>query len=70
MEDKMSDMKHFLMDPHHDNTAVDSFLGLGMENMGLTSKMEEFSHGFDVSFLPDYGKSIQMLFMLNGFVTL
>jgi hypothetical protein len=49
---------------------VDSFLGLGMENMGLTSKMEEFSHGFDVSFLPDYGKSIQMLFMLNGFVTL
>lgn len=55
MEDKMSDMKHFLMDPHHDNTAVDSFLGLGMENMGLTSKMEEFSHGFDVSFLPDYG---------------
>ncbi|EFH55904.1 hypothetical protein ARALYDRAFT_482686 [Arabidopsis lyrata subsp. lyrata] len=55
MEDKMSDMKHFLMDPNHDNTAVNSFLGLGMENMGLSTKIEEFSHGFDFSFLPDYG---------------
>ncbi|CAL9235834.1 unnamed protein product [Arabidopsis halleri] len=55
VEDKMSDMKHFLMDPNHDNTAVDSFLGLGMENMGLSSTMEEFSHGFDFSFLPDFG---------------
>ncbi|EOA28670.1 hypothetical protein CARUB_v10024894mg [Capsella rubella] len=43
------------MEPKHDNTAVDSFLGLGMENMGLSSTMDEFSHGFDFSFLPDYG---------------
>ncbi|KAL1209926.1 Telomere-binding protein 1 [Cardamine amara subsp. amara] len=54
-EDKMSNMKHFLMEPKHDNIAVDSFLGLGMENMGIGSNMEEFSHGFDFSFLPDYG---------------
>lgn len=54
----MSDMKHFLMEPKHDNAAVDSFLGLGMENMGISSTMEEFSHGFDFSYLPDYGKSI------------
>lgn len=52
----MSDMKHFHMEPKYDNIAVDSFLGLGMENMGIDSKMEEFSHGFDFSFLPDYGK--------------
>ncbi|XP_019100469.1 PREDICTED: uncharacterized protein LOC104782120 isoform X4 [Camelina sativa] len=52
---KMSDMKRFLMEPTHDNTAVDSFLGLGMETMGLSSTMDEFSHGFDFSFLPDYG---------------
>lgn len=57
----MSDMKYFLMDPNHDNTAVNSFLGLGMENMGLSTKIEEFSHGFDFSFLPDYGKSIKVL---------
>lgn len=66
MEDKTSDMKHFLMEPKHDNTAVqDSFLGLGgVENMGISSKMEEFSHGFDFSFLPDYyGKSITILIL-------
>ncbi|CAA7042148.1 unnamed protein product [Microthlaspi erraticum] len=50
-------MKHYLMEPKHDNVAVDSFLGLGMENMGISSKMEEFSHGFDFNFLPDYGGS-------------
>ncbi|XP_010509403.1 PREDICTED: uncharacterized protein LOC104785817 [Camelina sativa] len=54
-EYKMSDMKRFLMEPTHDNTAVDSFLGLGMETMGLSSTMDEFSHAFDFSFLPDYG---------------
>ncbi|VVB02429.1 unnamed protein product [Arabis nemorensis] len=54
VEEKMSDMKHFLMEPKHDNFAVDSFLGLGMENMGISYKMEEFSHGYDFSFLPDY----------------
>lgn len=48
------------MEPKHDNFAVDSFLGLGMENMGLiSSKMEEFSLGLDFSFLPDdYGNSV------------
>ncbi|CAN6977876.1 hypothetical protein Bca4012_002077 [Brassica carinata] len=53
----MKDMKSFFMEPKHDNFAVDSFLGLGMENMGLiSSKMEEFSLGLDFSFLPDeYG---------------
>ncbi|ESQ52333.1 hypothetical protein EUTSA_v10016738mg [Eutrema salsugineum] len=55
IQDKMNDVKHFLMEPKYDNMAVDSFLGLGMETMGISSKMEEFSHGFDFSFLPDYG---------------
>ncbi|CAH2058957.1 unnamed protein product [Thlaspi arvense] len=54
-EDTMSDMNRFLMEPKYENFAVDSFLGLGMENMGISSKIEEFSHGFDFSFLPDYG---------------
>ncbi|KAG2332620.1 hypothetical protein Bca52824_003800 [Brassica carinata] len=46
-----------MMEPKHDNIAVDSFLGLGMENMGISSKMDEFSLGLiDFSFLPDvYG---------------
>ncbi|CAG7880680.1 unnamed protein product [Brassica rapa] len=49
-----SDTKRFLMEPRHDNISVDSFLGLGMENMGITSsKMDEFSLGLDFSFLPD-----------------
>ncbi|XP_010516938.2 PREDICTED: uncharacterized protein LOC104792482 isoform X2 [Camelina sativa] len=55
-EYKMSDTKRFVMEPTHDhNTSVNSFLGLGMETMGLSSTMDEFSHGFDFSFLPDYG---------------
>ncbi|CAN7115619.1 unnamed protein product [Brassica rapa subsp. narinosa] len=50
----MKDTKSFFMEPkHHDNFAVDSFLGLGMENMDISSKMEEFSLGLDFSFLPD-----------------
>lgn len=53
-------MKQFVMETKQDNNAVDSFLGLGMENMGISSKMEEFSHGFDFNFLPDYGKSIKV----------
>ncbi|KAF8098015.1 hypothetical protein N665_0276s0016 [Sinapis alba] len=57
MEAKMSDMKHFLVEePRQDNVASDSFLGLGLENMGISSKMDEFSLGLDFSFLPnDYG---------------
>lgn len=59
----MCDMKHFLMEPKHDNIAVDSFLGLGMENMDISSKMEDFSHGFDSSFLPDYRKSVGKIYI-------
>ncbi|KAJ0262189.1 TRF-like 8 [Hirschfeldia incana] len=58
MKDNMSsDTKRFLMEPKHDNISVHSFLGLGMENMGISSKMDEFSPGLvDFSFLPDvYG---------------
>ncbi|RID69778.1 hypothetical protein BRARA_C01853 [Brassica rapa] len=53
MKDNMSsDTKR--MEPRHDNISVDSFLGLSMENMGITSsKMDEFSLGLDFSFLPD-----------------
>ncbi|CAH8355625.1 unnamed protein product [Eruca vesicaria subsp. sativa] len=43
------------MESKHDNISVDSFLGFGMENMGISSKMDEFSYGFDFSFLPYYG---------------
>lgn len=63
----MKDMKSFFMEPKHDNFAVDSFLGLGMENMGLiSSKMEEFSLGLDFSFLPDdYGNSVNAWMLSN-----